>query len=244
MELTLNEPEDAALRSIAALAAVADDLGALVGAGTVLSIGAAKRAVDAGAGSSSRPTPTRSSIAWCALSGVPCYPGALSPTEIHTAWSAGASAVKLFPATAVGPGYLKQIAGPFPDIPFIPTGGVSAQNAGDWMAAGAVAVGMGGWLIGDGRASRHHRTLTRGRGGRSLPAERRPRTRRGNMAEGAVATVVRGPRRSNDFRYARRGMSASRNRASRWSGRTENSRSKRLAAALRRPRPRSARPAR
>jgi 2-dehydro-3-deoxyphosphogluconate aldolase/(4S)-4-hydroxy-2-oxoglutarate aldolase len=50
----------------------------------------------------------------------------------------------------VGPGYLKQIAGPFPDIPFIPTGGVSAQNAGEWMAAGAVAVGMGGWLIGDG----------------------------------------------------------------------------------------------
>ncbi len=150
MELTLNEPQDAALRAIAALAAVADDLGALVGAGTVLSIGAAKRAVDAGARFIVSPHTDPELIAWCALSGVPCYPGALSPTEIHTAWSAGASAVKLFPATAVGPGYLKQIAGPFPDIPFIPTGGVSAQNAGEWMAAGAVAVGMGGWLIGDG----------------------------------------------------------------------------------------------
>ena len=150
MELTLNEPQDEALRSIAALAAVADDLGALVGAGTVLSIGAAKRAVDAGARFIVSPHTDPELIAWCALSGVPCYPGALSPSEIHAAWSAGASAVKLFPAATVGPGYLKQIAGPFPDIPFVPTGGVSAETAGEWMAAGAVAVGMGGWLIGDG----------------------------------------------------------------------------------------------
>ena len=150
MELTLNEPQDEALRSIAALAAVADDLGALVGAGTVLSIGAAKRAVDAGARFIVSPHTDPELIAWCALSGVPCYPGALSPSEIHTAWSAGASAVKLFPAATVGPGYLKQLSGPFPDIPFVPTGGVSAETAGEWMAAGAVAVGMGGWLIGDG----------------------------------------------------------------------------------------------
>jgi 2-dehydro-3-deoxyphosphogluconate aldolase/(4S)-4-hydroxy-2-oxoglutarate aldolase len=150
MELTLNEPVDAALRSIEALAAVADDLEALVGAGTVLSIGAAKRAVDAGARFIVSPHTDTELIAWCALSGVPCYPGALSPTEIHAAWAAGASAVKLFPAAAVGTGYLKQIAGPFPDIEFIPTGGVSAETAGDWIAAGAVAVGMGGWLIGDG----------------------------------------------------------------------------------------------
>ncbi|MEX1343235.1 MAG: bifunctional 4-hydroxy-2-oxoglutarate aldolase/2-dehydro-3-deoxy-phosphogluconate aldolase [Candidatus Limnocylindrales bacterium] len=151
MELTLNQPEDAALRSIEALAAVADDLDALVGAGTVLSIGAAKRAVDAGARFIVSPHTDTELIAWCALNGVPCYPGALSPTEIHAAWAAGASAVKLFPASAVGTGYLKQIAGPFPDIEFIPTGGVSAETAGDWIAAGAVAVGMGGWLIGDGQ---------------------------------------------------------------------------------------------
>jgi 2-dehydro-3-deoxyphosphogluconate aldolase/(4S)-4-hydroxy-2-oxoglutarate aldolase len=150
MELTLNDPEYAALRSIEALAAVADDLGALVGAGTVLSIGAAKRAVDAGARFIVSPHTDAELIAWCALSGVPCFPGALSPTEIHSAWSAGASAVKLFPAATVGVGYLKQIAGPFPGIPFVPTGGVSAGTAGDWIAAGAVAVGMGGWLIGNG----------------------------------------------------------------------------------------------
>jgi len=118
MELTLNEPEGDALRAIEALAAVADDLGALVGAGTVLSIGAAKRAVDAGARFIVSPHTDTELIAWCALSSVPCFPGALSPTEIHAAWAA--------------------------------TGGVSASTAGDWIAAGAVAVGMGGWLIGDG----------------------------------------------------------------------------------------------
>ncbi len=150
MELTLNEPVDDALRAIEALAAAADDLDSLVGAGTVLSIGAAKRAVDAGARFIVSPHTDTELIAWCALSGVPCFPGALSPTEIHSAWSAGASAVKLFPAAVVGVGYLKQIAGPFPGIPFVPTGGVSASNAGEWIAAGAVAVGMGSWLIGDG----------------------------------------------------------------------------------------------
>jgi 2-dehydro-3-deoxyphosphogluconate aldolase/(4S)-4-hydroxy-2-oxoglutarate aldolase len=150
MELTLNEPEADALAAITALARAADDLGALVGAGTVLSIDAARRAVEAGARFIVSPHCDRELVAWCARQGLPCFPGALSPTEILTAWSAGASAVKLFPAVAVGPGYLAQLAGPFPDIPFVPTGGVSAQTAGDWIAAGAVAVGMGGWLIGDG----------------------------------------------------------------------------------------------
>jgi 2-dehydro-3-deoxyphosphogluconate aldolase/(4S)-4-hydroxy-2-oxoglutarate aldolase len=150
MELTLNEPEADALAAIAALARVADDLDALVGAGTVLSIEASARAVEAGARFIVSPHTDAEQIAWCAAQGVPCFPGALSPTEIHAAWSAGASAVKLFPAAAVGTGYLKQIAGPFPDIPLVPTGGVSAENAGDWIAAGGVAVGMGSWLIGDG----------------------------------------------------------------------------------------------
>jgi len=153
MELTLNEPEADALASIETLARAAQDLDALVGAGTVLSIDAAGRAVDAGARFIVMPTCDPGLISWCVAQGVPCFPGALSPTEIHAAWSAGASAVKLFPAAAVGPGYLRQIAGPFPDIPIVPTGGVSAETAGDWIAAGGVAVGMGGWLIGDGDLS-------------------------------------------------------------------------------------------
>lgn len=150
MELTLNEPVDAALAAIEALAREGEDLGALVGAGTVLSIGAAKRAVDAGARFIVSPHTDPELVAWCALSGVPCFPGAFSPSEIVTAWEAGASAVKLFPASTLGPGYLRQLAGPLPQVAFVPTGGISADTAGAWMAAGALAVGMGGWLIGDG----------------------------------------------------------------------------------------------
>ncbi len=153
MELTLNEPEDAALAAIEALAGEGEDLGALVGAGTVLSIGAAKRAVDAGARFVVSPHTDAELIHWCALSGVPCFPGAMSPTEVLTAWNAGASAVKLFPAATLGPGYLRQLAGPLPQVPFVPTGGITAATAGGWIAAGAVAVGMGGWLIGDGDAA-------------------------------------------------------------------------------------------
>ena len=150
IELTLNEPEAAALESIAALARVAEDLGVLVGAGTVLSIAAAQRAVDAGARFIVSPHTDRELVGWSAERGVPAFPGALSPTEILAAWTAGASAVKLFPAAAVGTGYIKQLAGPFPSIPLVPTGGVSAETASDWIAAGGVAVGMGSWLIGDG----------------------------------------------------------------------------------------------
>lgn len=150
IELTLNEPESAALASIEALARSADDLGVLVGAGTVLSVAAAQRAVDAGARFIVSPHTDREVVGWCATNDVPSFPGALSPTEILGAWQAGASAVKLFPASAVGPSYLKQLAGPLPSIPIVPTGGVSAETAGDWIAAGGVAVGMGGWLIGDG----------------------------------------------------------------------------------------------
>ena len=150
MELTLNEPEADALAAIAALARAADDLGALVGAGTVLSIEAARRAVEAGARFIVSPHCDPELVAWCAAQGVPCFPGALSPTEILAAWSAGASAVKLFPAAAVGPDYLDAGRRTVPGHPLRAHGRRLGQTAGDWIAAGAVAVGMGGWLIGDG----------------------------------------------------------------------------------------------
>lgn len=153
IELTLNAPEEEALSAIAALARRGGELGALVGAGTVLSIGAAKRAVEAGASFIVSPHADPELVAWCALNGVPSFPGGLSPTEVLAAWRAGASAVKLFPAATVGPGYLAQLAGPYPDIEIVPTGGVTAENASAWIAAGAVAVGMGSWLIGDGEPS-------------------------------------------------------------------------------------------
>jgi 2-dehydro-3-deoxyphosphogluconate aldolase/(4S)-4-hydroxy-2-oxoglutarate aldolase len=150
MEVTLNEPQGDALRGIRALARVADDLGALVGAGTVLSVDAASLAVDAGARFIVMPHADPAIVGWCLARGVPCFPGALTPTEILAAWQAGAAAVKLFPAASVGVAYLGLLRGPFPDIPLVPTGGVSADTAGEWVAAGAAAVGMGGWLVGDG----------------------------------------------------------------------------------------------
>ena len=116
----------------------------------MLSIEAAEAAVGAGASFIVMPHLDVALVGWCAERAIACFPGALTPTEVQRAWEAGASAVKLFPASTVGPGYLGLLHGPFPDLPFIPTGGVSAETAGSWIAAGAIAVGMGAWLIGDG----------------------------------------------------------------------------------------------
>jgi 2-dehydro-3-deoxyphosphogluconate aldolase/(4S)-4-hydroxy-2-oxoglutarate aldolase len=80
------------------------------------------------------------------------YPGALTPTEILSAHRSGASAVKLFPASAVSPGYLKDVRGPFPGIPVIPTGGIHLDDIPAWFAAGAAAVGLGSPLLGSSLA--------------------------------------------------------------------------------------------
>ena len=74
-------------------------------------------------------------------------PGCFSPTEILDAWDAGADVVKVFPATALGPGYLKDVRAPLPHVKLMPTGGVTVENAGDWIRAGAVAVGVGSSLL-------------------------------------------------------------------------------------------------
>ena len=149
-ELTLNQPEAEALRSIEAVARVASDLGLELGAGTVLSIEAAGRAIDAGATFLVMPHLDADLVAWAAGRGIPALPGCATPTEILTAWRAGAAAVKLFPASSAGPGFVRELRGPFPDIPVVPTGGVTLETAPLFIAAGAIAVGMGGWLLGDG----------------------------------------------------------------------------------------------
>jgi 2-dehydro-3-deoxyphosphogluconate aldolase/(4S)-4-hydroxy-2-oxoglutarate aldolase len=79
-------------------------------------------------------------------SGLATMIGALTPTEVQAAFTFGADVVKLFPASLVGPAYIRSLHGPFPDIPMMPSGGVTAQNAGDWFRAGAVAVSAGGEL--------------------------------------------------------------------------------------------------
>lgn len=81
--------------------------------------------------------------------GAGCYPGGFTATEILTAWELGASAVKLFPAATGGPRHLRDLRGPLPGIPLIPTGGVAIEQIGDYLAAGAAAVGLGSPLIGD-----------------------------------------------------------------------------------------------
>jgi 2-dehydro-3-deoxyphosphogluconate aldolase/(4S)-4-hydroxy-2-oxoglutarate aldolase len=149
-ELTLNDPEAVALRSIEATARAAADLGLQVGAGTVLSVAAAQRAIDAGATFLVMPHLDVELVTWAAGRGIPAFPGAATPTEILAAWRAGAAAVKLFPASSAGPGFVRELRGPFPDIPLLPTGGVTLETAPAFIAAGAIAVGMGGWLLGDG----------------------------------------------------------------------------------------------
>jgi 2-dehydro-3-deoxyphosphogluconate aldolase / (4S)-4-hydroxy-2-oxoglutarate aldolase len=150
-EVTLNDPEAAALASIARLARYAEGTPLAVGAGTVLSEEAAQRAVDAGATFLVMPHTDPELVAWAATRGLPSFPGAVSPTEILTAWRAGAAAVKLFPASVAGPAFVREFRGPIPDIPLIPTGGVTAVTAPDFIRAGAIAVGLGSWLIGDGQ---------------------------------------------------------------------------------------------
>ena len=86
-------------------------------------------------------------IRLCQRYSIPTVIGAFTPTEILTAWEAGATFVKVFPASAVGPRYLKDVAGPLPQVRLIPTGGVSAENAGEFIKAGARAVALGSNLV-------------------------------------------------------------------------------------------------
>jgi 2-dehydro-3-deoxyphosphogluconate aldolase / (4S)-4-hydroxy-2-oxoglutarate aldolase len=106
---------------------------------------------------------------------LPFYPGAMTPTEVNTAWGLGASAVKIFPAATVGPGYIPQLAGPYPDVLTLPSGGVALDDIPAWIAAGCVAVSLGGPLLGDAFA------------GGSLPELR-------DRAAQALAAVERGRR--------------------------------------------------
>lgn len=146
-EITLNSP--GALGAIEAVAARAGER-LLTGAGTVLDLEGAAAAVDAGARFLVSPHTDPVLIDWALARGIPILSGAFSPTEIHAAWRSGATAVKLFPASAVGPSFIRELRGPFPDVPLIPTGGVTIETAPTFIAAGAIAVGLGSWLTGDG----------------------------------------------------------------------------------------------
>ncbi len=117
-----------------------------VGAGSVRGLEQARAAVAAGAEFLVSAHLDTAIAGWARENDVPYLPGALSPTEIAAAWSLGPPAVKVFPAQLGGPAYVRSLLGPFPDLALIPTGGVDGGNAGAYLEAGAVAIGVGGWL--------------------------------------------------------------------------------------------------
>lgn len=120
----------------------------LIGAGTVLDAETARACILAGAEFIVAPALKVSTIQMCHRYAVPIFPGALTPTEVLTAWEAGADAVKVFPCGAVGGAqYLKSLKAPLPQIELIPTGGVSLSTAAEFLAAGAFALGVGADLI-------------------------------------------------------------------------------------------------
>jgi 2-dehydro-3-deoxyphosphogluconate aldolase/(4S)-4-hydroxy-2-oxoglutarate aldolase len=119
-----------------------------VGAGTLLTVSQLQEAMAAGAQFCFTPHFNEELLAIARANQIPLVPGALSPTEIVTAWQAGASCVKVFPIQAVGGvSYLQHLQAPLGEIPLIPTGGVTVENAPQFIAAGAIAVGLSGSLF-------------------------------------------------------------------------------------------------
>lgn len=118
-----------------------------LGAGTVTTPDEATRAADAGARFLVSPGTRRTLTAAMKATGLFVMTGALTPSEVMAAIEYGTDVVKIFPASLGGPAFLKSLRGPFPDVPLMPTGGVTPENIDDWFAAGAVAVGVGGDLV-------------------------------------------------------------------------------------------------
>lgn len=145
IELTLTTPG-----TIAALPRLIEAVPeAELGVGTVLNGDDARAAISAGARFVVSPGVMSEVASAAGDHGIPVYPGAMTPTEVEAAWRLGAAAVKIFPAATVGPGYIGQLAGPYPDVTTLPSGGVALDDIPAWIGAGCVAVSLGGPLLGD-----------------------------------------------------------------------------------------------
>ncbi|MCH7859687.1 MAG: bifunctional 4-hydroxy-2-oxoglutarate aldolase/2-dehydro-3-deoxy-phosphogluconate aldolase [Candidatus Marinimicrobia bacterium] len=120
---------------------------AVIGAGTILDPETARLAILAGAEFIVSPILNLEVIKLAHRYDRLAIPGAFTPTEILTAWEAGADVVKVFPATALGPAFIKDVQGPLPQVKLCPTGGVTVENAGEFIAAGAACVGVGTDLL-------------------------------------------------------------------------------------------------
>jgi 2-dehydro-3-deoxyphosphogluconate aldolase/(4S)-4-hydroxy-2-oxoglutarate aldolase len=146
VELTLSTPG-----TLDELPALQDSYGEQldIGIGTITEPAQLRTAAERGARYAVTPITRGDLLEAAAETGLPLIPGGLTPSELHAGWAAGAAAVKVFPASVVGPGYVKDLRGPFPGIKVIPSGGVDLAAAEAWLQAGAEAVSVGGPLLGD-----------------------------------------------------------------------------------------------
>lgn len=144
IEVTMTTPN--ALQVIKDVSSTYGDA-VLVGAGSVLDSETARAVILAGANFIVSPVTKPDVIEVCNRYGKVVIPGAFTPTEILTAWETGADYVKVFPSSSVGPAYIKDVKAPLPQIPLVPTGGISVENAADFITAGATALGVGSALV-------------------------------------------------------------------------------------------------
>ncbi|UUZ80058.1 bifunctional 4-hydroxy-2-oxoglutarate aldolase/2-dehydro-3-deoxy-phosphogluconate aldolase [Paenibacillus sp. P26] len=144
MEVTLNTP--GALDMIGRLQQEYGDR-MFIGAGTVLDVEDARKALDGGASYLVTPNMDEEVIRYAVERKAPIFPGAMTPTEVVNAWKAGATAIKIFPGASLGIGYIKELMGPLGHIPMMAVGGVTESNIGEFMSIGRYGVGVGGSLI-------------------------------------------------------------------------------------------------
>ena len=144
IEITMNTPDAA---NIIRYALEHENKGLNIGAGTVCTKSDLDLALDAGAQFIVTPVISKKVIKSCVKKGLPIFPGAYTPTEIYKAWRLGATMVKIYPATALGPDYIKDVKAPLNQLKLLPTGGVSLDNMSDFLDAGADGLGIGGQLF-------------------------------------------------------------------------------------------------
>lgn len=145
MEITMTTPN--ALGIISQLSKSVKDDDFIIGVGSVTSGEMALKAIEAGARFVVSPIFKQEIVEIAHKNSVAVIPGCFTPTEIQTAWEAGADVIKVFPATRLGPSFLKDVRGPLPHLKLTPTGGVDLSNAGDFIKAGAVFLGAGSSLL-------------------------------------------------------------------------------------------------
>jgi len=144
LEITLNTPDAFSLIEKAVNTHGKD---ICIGAGTVLLQEEAQSAHSAGASFIVSPSVSPNVASYCRQHQLPHFPGALTPTEIETAWRSSAQMIKVFPASVMGPRYFKEVKGPFKDIPLMAVGGIRKDNIADYLSAGASAIAVGGSIF-------------------------------------------------------------------------------------------------